>query len=137
MSVRLRVSAVYIPGKGIAEATWEDVETGEKVDIEFPVTKKQGETLSNIVWPCTYQEAQTELTRLRDMLPQPVDGLPTEPGWYRVDVSWGEIVGTRTMFLEVSEVGDVFGLGDSMFNVRDEMFSNWVGPYDLTPPEVE
>jgi hypothetical protein len=90
-----------------------------------------------MTWQDLVRDKNKEIVRLRAMLPKPVDGLPTDPGWYRVDVSWGEIVGTRTMFLEVNEVGGVFGLGDSMFNVRDEMFSNWVGPYDLTPPEVE
>jgi hypothetical protein len=48
---------------------------------------------------CTYED-RLLITRLRAMLPQPVDGLPTEAGWYW----WQHKCGGKQIIVEVIEI---------------------------------
>ena len=80
---------------------------------------------------------EEEIERLRSMLPQKVEGLPTEPGWY-----WAQIDETSGWTWEVVEVlmnkktglldVNLSGSGRD-FAVTSRDFRRWYGP--LTPPD--
>lgn len=71
-----------------------------------------------------------ELTRLRAMLPQKVEGLPTEPGWY-----WCRGKYSRIQIKEVTSINSELYLWDGSKWVDVESFKGltWYGP--LTPPD--
>jgi len=54
------ISACYFPGKGEAELTWEDDETGERCDLTVKVTPEQGEQLAKVVPACVYYTGKTK-----------------------------------------------------------------------------
>ena len=53
-----KVSACYFPGIGIAELTWENIETGKSFGMTVNVTKDQGKALSEIMLPCVYHPTE-------------------------------------------------------------------------------
>jgi hypothetical protein len=52
-----KISAVYFPGSGEVELTWEDIETGEVAALTVGVSPEQGETIARVVVPCGYSDA--------------------------------------------------------------------------------
>lgn len=52
-----KISAVYFPGMGEVEATWEDIETGETAAVTFKVNEETGNKIAKVVPPCVYSEA--------------------------------------------------------------------------------
>lgn len=57
MDTTHKISATFFPQKNEVDATWENIATGKKIEITFPVTPDQGEDLAEIVMPCVYQKA--------------------------------------------------------------------------------
>lgn len=79
---------------------------------------------------------EEEIARLRSMLPQPVDGLPTEPGWYWARRRTGKWV---LMEVYVGWSGQLLGTVDGREHAEPIREFRSLAPFygPLTPPEAE
>jgi hypothetical protein len=46
------ITACYFPGTGEVELTWRDLQTGETAGMTAKVSKKIGEKIASVVYPC-------------------------------------------------------------------------------------
>jgi hypothetical protein len=53
-----KISACYYPRKGEADLTYEDIETGESVELTVKITEEEGEKLANVIPALVYQGAK-------------------------------------------------------------------------------
>gem|GEM_PF-4346838 len=62
MDTTHKISAVFYPKTNEVEATWENIATGKKISLIFPVTLEQGELIAELIMPCVYHDATCELS---------------------------------------------------------------------------
>ena len=81
------------------------------------------------------QVAHDEILHLRAMLPQKIDGLPTEPGWYWVRRRNGEWV---LMEVYAGRSGQLLGTVDGREHAEPIREFRSLAPFygPLTPPET-
>ena len=57
MEATHKISAVYVPGTGEVDLTWEDLTTGEGARLTARVDDATGEQIAKTVMPCVYSGA--------------------------------------------------------------------------------
>lgn len=60
MDTTHKITAIFWPQRNEVEATWEDLATGKKVGVTFPVTPEQGEDIAEVIMPCVEHDAVCE-----------------------------------------------------------------------------